>query len=97
MARYGQEWRIGDTINATIGQGYVLASPLQLAVMTSRIASGTLVVPRIIRSINDEEVAIAPAEPLDLQASKLRAVQMGMFEVINGGHGTCLLYTSRCV
>ena len=88
MARYGQEWRIGDTINATIGQGYVLASPLQLAVMTSRIASGTLVAPRIIRSINDEEVAIAPPEPLGLQASKLRAVQMGMFEVINGSRGT---------
>ena len=40
LERYKQEWRIGDTINASIGQGYVLASPLQLAVMTARMASG---------------------------------------------------------
>jgi penicillin-binding protein 2 len=87
-ARYGQEWRIGDTINASIGQGYVLASPLQLAVMTSRIASGKLVAPRIIRTVNDEEVPIAEVESLGLEGSKLRAVQQGMFNVVNGGHGT---------
>jgi penicillin-binding protein 2 len=45
MEKYKQDWRIGDTINASIGQGYVLASPLQLAVMTARIASGRSVMP----------------------------------------------------
>ena len=39
QARYGQEWRIGDTVNASIGQGYMLASPMQLAVMAARIAT----------------------------------------------------------
>ena len=87
-ARYGQEWRIGDTINASIGQGYVLASPLQLAVMTARIASGRMVAPRIIRAINDEELPVAEAPSLGLDGSKLRAVQLGMFEVVNGGRGT---------
>jgi penicillin-binding protein 2 len=37
---HGQEWLIGDTANASIGQGYMLASPLQLAVMSARIATG---------------------------------------------------------
>ncbi len=39
-ARRGEDWLVGDTLNAAIGQGFVLASPLQLAVMTARIASG---------------------------------------------------------
>ncbi|WP_054007280.1 penicillin-binding protein 2 [Cypionkella psychrotolerans] len=86
--RYGQAWVIGDTINASIGQGYVLATPLQLAVMASRIASGKQVAPRIIHSVNDIEVPIAEGEGLGVDGSKLRAVQMGMYEVVNGPHGT---------
>ncbi|KAF0174421.1 MAG: penicillin-binding protein 2 [Rhodobacteraceae bacterium] len=86
--KHKAEWVIGDTINASIGQGFVLTSPLQLAVMTARIASGKMVAPRIIHSINDQPVDIAPAESLGLEGSKLRAVQMGMFEVMNGANGT---------
>lgn len=82
------EWVIGDTVNASIGQGYVLTSPLQLAVMAARIASGTQVVPRIVYSINDQRVPVAEPIGLGIEGSKLRAVQMGMFEVVNGAHGT---------
>ena len=38
--RLGQGWRTGDSLNAVIGQGFVLATPLQLAVMAARIANG---------------------------------------------------------
>jgi penicillin-binding protein 2 len=86
--KYQKAWVIGDTINASIGQGYVLATPLQLAVMAARIAAGKQVAPRIIHSVNDIEVPIAEAEGLGVDGSKLRAVQMGMFEVMNGPHGT---------
>ncbi|MDZ4310999.1 MAG: penicillin-binding protein 2 [Cypionkella sp.] len=86
--RYGQDWVIGDTINASIGQGYVLTTPLQLAVMTARIASGKQVAPRIVHSVNDIPVPIAEVGGLDIDGSKLRAVQMGMFEVMNGERGT---------
>ena len=82
------EWVIGDTVNASIGQGYVLTSPLQLAVMTARIASGKQVVPRIVQSINDQRVPVAEVEGLGIEGSKLRAVQMAMFEVVNGAQGT---------
>ena len=83
-----QDWRIGDTINASIGQGYVLTSPLQLAVMTARIATGKKVTPRLIKSINDEETLIAPVDAIAVSEDKLKAVQMGMFSVVNGNGGT---------
>jgi len=38
--RFGTDWHLGETINTTIGQGYVLTTPLQLAVMTSRLVNG---------------------------------------------------------
>lgn len=93
FSRHGQEWRIGDTINASIGQGYVLASPLQLAVMTARVATGKMVVPRLVRSIADREVPIADPELLGMDTSGLRSVREGMFAVMNSQRGTA--YSSR--
>ena len=83
-----KDWRIGDTINASIGQGYVLTSPLQLAVMTARIASGKAVVPRLIKTINEVETPIAAAARLDIDSENLMAVHKGMFSVVNADHGT---------
>lgn len=88
LERHQAEWRIGDTINASIGQGYVLASPLQLAVMTARVATGKMVKPRLVRSVDGKEVDVPEAESLGLDPSLLQAVQNGMFEVMNGAHGT---------
>lgn len=88
MAKSGEEWRIGDTVNASIGQGYVLTSPLQLAVMTARLATGKAVVPRLIHMINDKEVPIAEAPPLGLAPELLAAVQQGMSAVSNSQRGT---------
>ena len=86
--RYQQDWRIGDTINASIGQGYVLTSPLQLAVMTARLASGRVVVPRLLHMIGSDPVPLLPQAPLGLNAGHLAAVQQGMFDVVNGERGT---------
>ncbi|EEW25620.1 penicillin-binding protein 2 [Rhodobacter ferrooxidans] len=88
VARYKKDWVIGDTINAAIGQGYVLTSPLQLAMMTARIASGKAVQARLIHMIDDKPVPIAEAPSLGFDAANLAAVQRGMFEVMNGGNGT---------
>ncbi len=88
QTRHKADWRIGDTINASIGQGYVLASPLQLAVMTARLATGTAVVPRLVKAIGDVEMPVAPAPPLGLRAEHLRAVQAGMDAVVNARGGT---------
>lgn len=87
-ARHDQEWQVGDSINASIGQGYVLASPLQLAVMTARVATGLEVKPRLIRAIE----GVAEPDPvfagLGLGEANLRVARAGMDAVMNGGSGT---------
>jgi penicillin-binding protein 2 len=84
----GAEWLIGDTLNATIGQGYVLASPLQLAVMTARISTGTAIRPRMVRAIDGVEEPVLGLEALDIDPVHLDAVRLGMYEVVNGQRGT---------
>lgn len=91
----GQEWRIGDTINASIGQGYVLSSPIQLAVMTARLATGRAVVPRLVKAVDGAEVPLTPAAPLGLGAENLREVRRGMWAVTNSQSGTA--FSSRSV
>ena len=86
--RHKEEWVIGDTINASIGQGFVLTSPLQLAVMTARIASGRELKPRLVRAIDGREVPLEPAPSLGFATSNLTAVQGGMVAVMNGKAGT---------
>lgn len=86
--RYGEEWQVGDSLNASIGQGYVLSSPLQLAVMTARIASGRAVRPQLVRSIGGVTQPRPEYEPLDISASSLRVARQGMDAVMNGNRGT---------
>ena len=84
--KQGSEWLIGDTINTSIGQGFVLATPMQLAVMAARIASGRAVIPRIVKS---PTAATDPlAESLGISAEALALVHLGMFEVVNSDRGT---------
>lgn len=91
----GSEWLRGDTVNVAIGQGYVLASPLQLAVMTARLATGKMIKPRLIKSINGVEEAIEPPEDLGLNENLLRLVRKAMYAVSNSNRGTA--YRSRIV
>ncbi len=88
------EWLIGDTLNAGIGQGFVLASPLQLAVMTARIASGRAVEPRLVKTFDGTEDA--PEFPvLDISPQHLQLVRASMDAVSNSQRGTA--YSSRIV
>ena len=82
------DWMIGDTLNATIGQGFVLTSPLQLAVMTARLASGNAIEPRLVRAIDGVEQPVAGRAPLDIDPAYLAAVRQGMYEVVNAARGT---------
>ena len=92
---FGQEWRVGDTVNASIGQGYVLTSPLHLAVMTARLAVGRKIEPRLIRSIDGVEQPVVAAEPLGFNENHMRAIRRAMFEATNNRRGTA--YGSRII
>ena len=67
-----EDWYIGDTANAGIGQGFVLASPLQLAIMTARLASGSQIEPRIINMFDDKQTKIKGISPLSFDPAHLR-------------------------
>ena len=78
--KYGKEWALFDTVNATIGQGYMLVNPLQQAVMTARIASGMELMPRLLHGA-------APPRPksLGINQQHLDFVHQAMSDVVNGG------------
>ncbi|MGI9393594.1 MAG: penicillin-binding protein 2 [Boseongicola sp.] len=84
----GERWNPGETLNTAIGQGDVLASPLQLAVMVARIASGMAVVPRLVKSVNGVEEPVATSAPLEVPTSHLRMIREAMHNVSNGRRGT---------
>jgi len=95
LETYGQDWVVGDTVNASIGQGYVLASPIQLAVMTARMATGRALAPRLVKSIDGVEQPMPSDAELDVNPEHLRLVRRAMYSVSNHRKGTA--YGSRII
>ena len=75
--KYDQEWTDSDTLNATIGQGYLSVSPFQLAIMSARIASGLNIQPQILLKKRP------PPSVLPFPAEHLAVVRDGMDRVVN--------------
>jgi penicillin-binding protein 2 len=91
QATRGVPWQLGETLIVGIGQGYMQATPLQLAVMTARIANGGRAVrPRLLRRERPagDVGEPAPVPPVGVSDWALRFVRQGMLEVVNGEHGT---------
>lgn len=93
LATQGKAWAQGETLVAGIGQGFVLATPLQLAVMTARIANGGFAVePHLARERIDGRVLIPRAEPrypsLGIPAVHLALMHRAMSGVVNDPRGT---------
>ena len=79
-------WNPGETINTAIGQGDVLTTPLQLAIMTARIANGgKKILPRLLLNEADREEGF-----IDIDAKHLELIQQGMYAVVNKPGGTAL-------
>src|SRR5262249_30716222 len=85
---FGVKWLEGETLNAGIGQGYVLATPLQLCTMAARIASGKAVSPRVVRVLGREAQERPELTKLPFSDDALAAVQAGMNAVTNEPVGT---------
>ncbi|MFL6801824.1 MAG: penicillin-binding protein 2, partial [Sphingomicrobium sp.] len=79
--KYHREWQGYDSANTSIGQGYVLINPMQLAVMPARIGSGKLLQPRLLMAGRKK-----PAPALDIDPEFLAIVRAGMAGVVD--HGT---------
>jgi penicillin-binding protein 2 len=95
--KLGKPWQHGDTFNLGIGQGYMNATPLQLAIMTARIANGGYEVqPNLLLASATPRQELAPPPPRDSStAPSLRfdpknvaLIREGMFNVVNSGQGT---------
>lgn len=79
MRKYGQPWQPYDTVNATIGQGYMLSNPLQLAVMAARLATGRKLMPRLLLDPSQ------PAPPsMNFHGNHVEVMQQAMSDVVNG-------------
>jgi penicillin-binding protein 2 len=92
---YHQPWYAGETVNTSIGQGFVLATPLQLAVMTAALANGGQVLkPNVIDRVEDWDGNLlmqSQAEvlrTLDYSKQSWDLIHEGMVQVVNKPHGT---------
>lgn len=86
---FNQPWVKGDTLNTAIGQGNVLGTPLQLAVVASRIANGGIPIkPYLVRNSNIfKQYDALKNEPI-VDNKFLKLIQDGMKKVVNEAGGT---------
>ena len=93
-----ERWSSGQTANVAIGQGYVLASPLQIAMLTATVANGgTSYFPRLVDKIVAADGSVVRQEPVKVRANlheqgltmeQIEKVRRGMWDVVNRGGGT---------
>ncbi len=89
MSFNGEPWQQGETLITGIGQGFLLATPIQLAVMVSRLANGgKAVTPRLVRSIGQDISEPAASPDMGISAQHLKLVHQGMNGVSNEAGGT---------
>ncbi len=92
---YSESWVTGDTYNMAIGQGFVLATPLQVLNATATIANGgTLYRPQLVRQVVDESGNVVQAfapdviRNLPVSAESIQLVRQGMRAVVAGAGAT---------
>ena len=88
MRRFKQPWYMGETVIAGIGQGYTLATPLQLAQATAILANkGVAMRPRLVAAITDAKSGVSQAtqaiinDKIPLDEANLEIVKLGMIDV----------------
>ncbi len=88
LKRDGLQWSMGETLNASIGQGYLLTTPLQLTTMVSRIANGKFsITPTLIMKKSQNRF-----EPLKINPKHIDFIKKSMERVVTGNKGTAKNY-----
>ncbi|NLG52015.1 MAG: penicillin-binding protein 2, partial [Chloroflexi bacterium] len=89
---YGEHWLTGDTYNASIGQGFILATPLQVVNATAAIANkGTLYRPQLVYQVTDAEGRVIdmpapePIRQLEVSQRNIELVRQGMLQAVERG------------
>ena len=83
---YGEDWYVGDTVTMAIGQGLVLCTPLELAVMVSTIANGgSRVQPHLLAS--QTNTPITQKIPTGIKPATLNVIKQGLMDVVKKGTG----------
>ena len=90
-----ESWFTGDTLNSGIGQGYFFSTPIQIAIMTARIATGLEIKPSLIKAIDGKPVKYDKHKLLDIKKSTLDIIRQAMFGVVNNKTGTA--FNSRLI
>ena len=85
LGRWNTAWLESETLQAGAGQGYMLATPLQLTVMAARIAGGLRVVPSLAK--RDAQGPRVTFEKLKINDRHLADVRDGMIALVNSGGG----------
>ena len=93
LATFHEPWQPGETVVAGIGQGFTVVTPLQLALVAARIASGKKLEPRIVHTVGTRAQPRVAPEPLAISEEALAIVRDGMGAVTNEVGGTA--YTWR--
>jgi penicillin-binding protein 2 len=93
--RFGEPWMLGETVSASIGQGFDLVTPVQLAVAYAAIANGGSVVrPRLVLSVTDPDGHVTEAPPPEVLGTApvapehLARVRAALEGVVNEPGGT---------
>jgi len=87
--RLGEPWYPGETLSVGIGQGYMLATPLQLAQATMVLANrGTSFVPSLVKRVGESPNGAEVRPPLIAAEEHWRSIIEGMMDVVHDPRGT---------
>jgi penicillin-binding protein 2 len=93
--KFNKPWYQGETLNTSIGQGNFLITPLQMATYTALMATGTLTIPLIAKTINNNPYTPVPLDVLSMtEKEKLPIIQRAMRGVCNDPGGTARAFVS---
>ncbi len=87
--KFKKRWYPGDTVNLSIGQGYMLATPLEATVAINSIANkGYLVIPHILKGVEQNNTSLSSKTYLGISEKNINIVKQGLIMTVSDKNGT---------